>query len=111
MMVLEKALAKLSLQNSMDLIPDSVFAVNAAEISAERELLTVQIAEAGQVKPAAILVTSADVRATWDGMDMAERRAVVRSVARVTLRPPGCGCRKPDLDQLVRIGWRVPAAR
>ena len=106
--VLEKALAKLSMQNSMDLIPDSVFMANAAEIGAERELITAQIAEAGQVNAAAILVASADVRAAWDGMDISEQRAVVRSVARVTLRPPGCGCRKPDLDQLVRIAWKVP---
>jgi site-specific DNA recombinase len=109
LMVLEKALAKLSMQNSMDLIPDSVFMTNAAEIGAERELITAQIAEAGQVNAAAILVASADVRATWDGMNISEQRAVVRSVARVTLRPPGCGCRKPDLDQLVRISWKVSA--
>jgi len=109
LMALEKALAKLSMQNSMDLIPDNVFMANAAEIGAERELITAQIAEAGQVNAAAILVASADVRATWLGMNISEQRAVVRSVARVTLRPPGCGCRKPDLDQLVRIAWKVPA--
>jgi hypothetical protein len=105
---LDKALAKLSLQNSMDLIPDSIFMQNAAEISAERETVTTQIAEAGRVNAAAVLVTSADVRATWDGMDVPERRAVVRSVMRVTLKPPGCGCRNPDLDQLVRIAWKTP---
>jgi site-specific DNA recombinase len=105
--VLEKALAKLSMQNSMDLIPDNVFMANAAEIGAERELIAAQIAEAGQVNAAAVLVTSTDVRATWKGMDISEQRAVIRSVARVTLRPPGCGCRKPDLDQLVRIAWKV----
>ena len=107
--VLEKALAKLSMQNSMDLIPDNVFMTNAAEIGAERELITAQIAEAGQVNAAVVLAASADVRATWDGMNISEQRAVIRSVARVTLRPPGCGCRKPDLDQHVRIAWKVPA--
>ena len=105
--ILEKALAKLSMQNSMDLIPDSVFMANAAEIGAERELIAAQMAEAGQVNAAAVLVASADVRATWEGMNISEQRAVIRSVARVTLRPPGCGCRKPDLDQLVRIAWKV----
>lgn len=105
---LDKALAKLSMQNSMDLIPDSIFMVNAAEISAEREAVTAQIAGAGQVNAAAVLVASSDVRATWEGMDVTERRAVVRSVMRVTLKPPGCGCRKPDLDQLVRIAWKTP---
>jgi site-specific DNA recombinase len=105
---LDKALAKLSLQNSMDLIPDRIFMQNAAEISAERETVTAQIAEAGQVNAAAVLITSADVRATWEAMDISERRAVVRSVMRVTLKPPGCGCRNPDLDQLVRIAWKTP---
>jgi site-specific DNA recombinase len=106
--ILDKALAKLSLQNSMDLIPDTVFAANAAQISAERETVNVQIAEAGQVNAAALLITSADVRATWDGMDISERRAVIRAAMRITLKPPGCGCRKPDLDQLVRIAWKLP---
>jgi len=107
LIVLDKALAKLSMQNSMDLITDAVFAVNAAEIGAERERITAQIAEAGQVNAAAVLVASPDVRATWEAMDISEQRAVVRSVARITLKPPGCGCRKPDLDQLVRISWRA----
>jgi DNA invertase Pin-like site-specific DNA recombinase len=107
LLVLDKALAKLSMQNSMDLIPDAVFAVNAAEIGAERELITAQVAKAGQVNVAAVLVASPDVRATWEAMDISEQRAVVRSVARITLKPPGCGCRKPDLDQLVRISWRA----
>jgi hypothetical protein len=93
----------------MNLIPDSIFRANAAEISAERETITAQIAEAGLVKAAAVLVTSSDVRATWDGMDVTERRAVIRSVMRVTLKPPGCGCRNPDLDQLVRIVWKALA--
>lgn len=106
--VLDKALAKLSIQNSMDLIPDSVFQVNAAEISTERELIMARIAEAGQVNPLAILVTSSDVRVTWDGMTISEQRAALRVALRVTLKPPGCGCRNPDLDQLVRIAKRVP---
>jgi hypothetical protein len=108
LILLERALAKLSLQNSLDQIPDHVFAANAAEISAERKAITAQIAEVGQVNAAAVLVASADVQACWDGMNISERRAVLRSVARITLRPPGCGCRKPDLDQLVRIAWKTP---
>jgi site-specific DNA recombinase len=106
--ILDKALAKLSLQNSMDLIPDSIFQVNAAEIRAERELIKARIAEAGQVNPLAILVTSSDVRATWAGMSISEQRAALRVAFRVTLRPPGCGCRNPDLDQLVRIAVKIP---
>jgi hypothetical protein len=108
--LLDSALAKLSLQNAMGQIPDSVFAVNSAEISAEREQIGVQVAEAGQVNVAAVLLTSSDVRATWDGMDISEQRAAIRKLMRVTLRTAGCGCRKPDLDRIVRIAWRIPAA-
>ena len=109
LMLLDSALGKLSLQNALGQIPDSVFAVNSAAISAEREQVNAKIAEAGQVNVAAILLTSSDVRATWDGMNISEQRAVVRKLMRVTLRPPGCGCRKPDLDRIVRIAWRIPA--
>lgn len=108
--VLDTALTKLSMQNSMNLIPDSVFRVNAAEISAERELVKARIAEAGQVNPLAILVTSSDIQVTWDGMTISEQRAALRVAFRVTLKPPGCGCRNPDLDQLVRIAKRIPRA-
>lgn len=109
LMLLDSALGKLSLQNALGQIPDSVFAVNCAAISAEREQVNAKIAEAGQVNVAAVLLTSSDVRATWDGMNISEQRAVVRKLMRVMLRPPGCGCRKPDLDRIVRIAWRIPA--
>jgi site-specific DNA recombinase len=107
--ILDTALTKLSMQNSMDLIPDSVFVKNAAEISAERETLIARIAEAGKVNAAAILLTASDVPQAWEDMTVPERRAVLRSVtSRIRLTPPGCGCRRPDFDQLVRIAWRVP---
>jgi len=72
--------------------------------------ITAQIAEAGQVNAAAILVTANDVRAAWDGMNISERRAAIRPVMRVTLKPAGCGCRNPDLDRLVQISWKVRSA-
>jgi site-specific DNA recombinase len=106
--ILDKALTKLSLQNSMDLIPDSVFTVNAAQISAEQEAINARIAEASRVNVAALLVALADVRATWEGMDISEQRAVFRALTRITLKPAGCGCRKPDFDKLIHIGWKVP---
>ena len=107
--LLDSALGKLSLQNAMGQIPDSVFAVNSAAISAEREQIKAQVAEAGQVNVAAVLLTSSDIRATWNEMNISEQRAAIRKLMRVTLRPPGCGCRKPDLDRIVKIAWRIPA--
>ena len=98
------------MQNAMNQISDKVFNANAPEIGAEMEQIRAEIAETGQVNPAAVLVGSSDVEATWAGMNISEKRAVVRQMMRITLRPPGCGCREPDLDQLLRIGWKVPAA-
>lgn len=107
--MLDTALTKLSYQNSMGLIPDSIFMTNAAQISADREAVTARIAEAGQVNMAAVLLAAPDVRQAWEDFSISERRAVVRSVtSRIRLTPPGCGCRRPDFDRLVNIAWRVP---
>ena len=54
--LLESALAKLSMQNAMNQISDKVFNANAAEIGAEMEQIRAEIAETGQVNPAAVLV-------------------------------------------------------
>ena len=55
------------MQNSMGLIPDSVFMTNASQISAERETVTARIAEAGQVNaPALPLLAAPDVRQAWE---------------------------------------------
>lgn len=42
----------------------------------------------------------------WAGVDITVRRRIIDSLVHVTLRPPGRGCRNPDMTELVRIGWR-----
>ena len=39
---------------------------------------------------------------------MTVQRKIIESVMHITLKPPGCGCRNPDLTQLVRVAWREP---
>jgi site-specific DNA recombinase len=103
--MLDDALANLSWQNAVKAIPDQIFLSNSARVNAEREKISMQIAEAGKVNAAAALLTAFDVRAEWDRMNINERRAVIRSLMHVTLRPVGSGCRRPDFNQLVRIAW------
>ena len=107
---LDNSLEKLSWQNAKNLIPDGLFMSHASRIAAEREAITAAIAEAGRTVPTTLLLATSDVRETWDAMDISERRSVIRSVMRITLREPGRGCRKPDYSWLVRIAWKVPVS-
>jgi site-specific DNA recombinase len=107
---LDDAVAKLSWQNSTGVLPDSVFMSNASRIAVEREEVTVAIAEAGRTVPAARLLAASDVRGEWKHMDISERRSVIRSLMRITLREAGKGCRNPDYSWLTRIAWKIPAA-
>ena len=65
--------------------------------------------EAGRVPVLGELVTSADVRATWEALDLDRRRAAVDTLMAVTLLPPGRGARTFD-PETVRIEWRGVAA-
>ena len=62
--------------------------------------------EAGRVPVLGELVTAADVRATWEALDLDRRRAAVDTLMAVTLLPPGRGARTFD-PETVRIDWRA----
>jgi site-specific DNA recombinase len=64
-----------------------------------------QVAEASREHVAAELITSDDVLADWDKLDISRQRAIVRSLMTVTLHPAGRGIRHPDLNRVVRIEW------
>jgi hypothetical protein len=55
--------------------------------------------------PVAALVGSEDVHKAWQGLNLAAKRSVMDTLARITILPAGKGIRwKPDQ---VRIDWRV----
>jgi hypothetical protein len=55
---------------------------------------------------AALLLSADDPREVWPELDITIQRRIIDSLVHVTLRPPGCGCRNPDMEKLVRIAWR-----
>lgn len=64
-----------------------------------------KMADAGRVDLLGPLVTSDDVRATWDRLPLGHRRAIVDTLATVTLHPPGRGTRtfRPET---IGIEWK-----
>lgn len=65
------------------------------------------LADAGRINVLGPLVGASDVRATWDALDVARRRAVIDVLADVVIFPPGRGTRAFD-PRTVRIDWRTP---
>jgi hypothetical protein len=65
------------------------------------------VTEASREHVAAELVCADDMRATWDGLDISRKRAIIRALMRITLTPAGKGRRVSvtDADQVVSIGW------
>lgn len=55
---------------------------------------------------AALLLGADDPADLWPDLDITIQRRIIDSLAQVTLRPPGCGCRTPDMEKLVRVAWR-----
>lgn len=64
-----------------------------------------EMADAGRADVLGPLVTADDVRAGWDGLSVARRRAVIDALMAVTVYPPGRGTRtfRPET---VQINWR-----
>ncbi len=64
-----------------------------------------EMADAGRVDVLGALVGATDVRAAWDALSVDRRRAVVATLATVTVHPPGRGVRtfRPES---VGIDWK-----
>jgi len=99
-------LARIAGDQAMGLLPRNIYEDAARRVTARLEEIGAAIAEAGQVDAAALLLTADDPGDVWAGLDVTVQRRIVESLVHVTLRPPGRGCRNPDMTQLVRIGWR-----
>lgn len=67
-------------------------------IRARMAEIEANLADAGRVDVLGPLVTASDVREVWDGLTLERRRAVVDTLATVTIYPPGRGVRtfRPD---------------
>ncbi|AOT04935.1 hypothetical protein ASPU41_18050 [Arthrobacter sp. U41] len=63
------------------------------------------MADAGRVSLLGPLIHASDVRAAWDGLLTSQQRAVIDTLATVTLHPPGRGVRNFNPDT-VSIDWK-----
>jgi hypothetical protein len=101
-------LARMAGDEAMGILPRAIYLDAAKRVTARLEEIGAQIAEAGKTDSAALLLGADDPADVWNGLDVTVQRKIIESVMHITLRPPGCGCRNPDLTQLVRVAWRQP---
>ena len=91
---------------AMGILPRTIYLDAAKRVTARLEDIDTRIAEAGQVDAVTVLFSADDPAQVWPGLDITIQRKIVERLVHVTLRPPGAGCRNPDLSQLVRVAWR-----
>jgi site-specific DNA recombinase len=88
-------------------LPMSAVEKSSANLRADLERIEGRLVDAqGLPMTLRTVVTAADVRATWEALDVADRREIIRALAMVHIDPPGRGARefKPET---VRIEWRT----
>jgi site-specific DNA recombinase len=101
-------LSQLAGDSAMGMIPRATYLDAAKRITARLEEIDTLIADAGKTDAAALLLGADDPAEVWPELDVTVQRKIIESVMHVTLKPPGCGCRNPDLTTLVRVAWREP---
>jgi site-specific DNA recombinase len=99
-------LARMAGDEAMGILPRAIYLDAAKRVTARLEEIDARIAEAGQMDAAALLLGADDPADMWPNLDITIQRRIIDSLAHVTLRPPGCGCRNPDMERLVRVAWR-----
>jgi len=99
-------LARMAGDEALGILPRSIYLDAAKRVTARLEEIDALIAEAGKMDAAALLLGADDPADVWEGLDITVQRKIVESLVHVTIKPPGCGCRNPDLTQLVRVAWR-----
>jgi hypothetical protein len=90
---------------AVGILPRAAYLAAMERASARLEEIDAMVTEAGRESVVGELITSADVRATWDGLDISRKRAIIRSLMSITLNPAGRGARRPDLTKTVLITW------
>jgi DNA invertase Pin-like site-specific DNA recombinase len=103
---ISEGLARMAGDEALNILPRAIYLEAAKRVTARLEEIDARIAEAGQMDAAALLLGADDPADIWPDLDITIQRRIIESLAHVTLRPPGCGCRNPDMEKLVRVAWR-----
>jgi hypothetical protein len=99
-------LARMAGDEALGILPRAIYLDAARRVTTRLEEIDTRIAEAGQMDAAALLIGVDDPADIWPDLDVTIQRRIIDSLVHVTLKPPGCGCRNPDMEKLVRIAWR-----
>src|SRR5207245_11437124 len=103
---ISEGLARMAGDEALGILPRAIYLDAAKRVTARLEEVDARIAEAGQMDAAALLIGADDPADIWPDLDITIQRRIIDSLVHVTLKPPGCGCRNPDMEKLVRIAWR-----
>jgi site-specific DNA recombinase len=90
---------------AVGILPRAAYLAAMERATTRLDEIDAMITEASRESVVAELITSDDVRATWDGLDISRKRAIIRSLMSITLMPAGRGARRPDLEKTVLITW------
>jgi hypothetical protein len=99
-------LARMAGDEALGILPRPIYLDAAKRVTARLDEIDARIAEAGQMDAAALLIGADDPADIWPDLDVTIQRKIIDSLVHVTLKPPGCGCRNPDMEKLVRVAWR-----
>lgn len=103
---ISQGLTRMAGDEAMGILPRIIYLDAAKRVTARLEEIDALIADAGKMDAAALLLSADDPGEVWADLDITVQRKIVDSLVHVTLKPPGCGCRNPDMTRLVRVGWR-----
>jgi hypothetical protein len=67
-----------------------------------------ELEEAARENVLAPLVAASNAKQVWDDMDLARKRAVIRTLMTITLRSPGRGARRAFDPATVKVDWNQP---
>ncbi len=100
-------LARMAGDEAMGILPRSIYLDAAKRGTARLEEIDAQIAEAGKTDAAALLLGADDPGDVWPNLDVTVQRKIIESVMHITLKPPGCGCRKCPKVRYLGIAERL----
>jgi site-specific DNA recombinase len=93
---------------AVGILPRAAYLAALERATARLNQIDAMVTEASRESVVAELISSHDVRATWDGLDLSRKRAIIGALMQITLKPAGRGRRVSvwDVDEeLVSIRW------
>ena len=72
--------------------------------------IAAELEHASRENVLAPLVAAENAAEVWDELDLSRKRAVIKTLMRITLQSPGRGARRPFDSATVTVAWKQPDA-